>query len=67
MLFKKKLDQMVDVEQSEKRWKDTTENEKLEKKDGLAMFLAAFLVFFPALLIIAGIFVGLTFLFFSRG
>lgn len=63
-MFKKRLDRVVRIKESHEKFKQTLEKEPLEKKDLPALIIAAFLVFVPALLVIIGLFVLVSVLFF---
>lgn len=58
--------QVVDVEQAESKFKEGIEKTPLEKNDVLAMIIAAFAVFLPALLLVLGFFYGVMYFFFLR-
>lgn len=68
MLFEKKIKRVVDVEHAEEEFERQMEEEgiELEKKDRLAMVLAAFIVFIPALLVVIGVFLFVIWFFFMR-
>lgn len=66
MWWNRKVDRLVDVEKSEKKFAETLKNEKLEKGDVPAMIIAALLVIFPVLLVVGGLFALLAFLFFRQ-
>lgn len=66
MLFKGKIDRVVNVEKSEERFRRTLEREKLEKNDPLAMVLAAVLTFLPAVAVMVLVFLAVIWLFFLR-
>ena len=66
MFFEKKIIHLVNVEKAEKTFKENMKDEKLEKKDILAMIIAAFLVYIPAFFIVCGVFLFFIWLFFLR-
>lgn len=68
MLFDKKVKRVIDVEKAEEEFEKQMEEEgiELEKKDRLAMILAAFIVFIPALLLVLGVFLFVIWFFFLR-
>lgn len=66
MWWNRKVDRLVDVEKSEKKFAEILKNEKLEKGDVPAMIIAALLVIFPVLLVVGGLFALLAFLFFRQ-
>lgn len=66
MFFKKKLDRVLNVEEAEKRFEEQMEGQELERKDKIAMVLAALIVFVPALLLVIGAFLFVIWLFFLR-
>lgn len=68
MLFDKKVKRVIDVEKAEEEFEKQMEEEgiELEKKDRLAMILAAFIVFIPALLLVLGVFLFAIWFFFLR-
>ena len=68
MLFEKKIKRVVDVDVEEDELEKRMEEEgvELEKKDRLAMILAAFIVFIPAVLLVLGFFALVIWFFFLR-
>ncbi len=68
MLFEKKIKRVVDVDVAEDELEKRMEEEgvELEKKDRLAMILAAFIVFIPAVLLVLGFFALVIWFFFLR-
>ena len=68
MLFEKKIKRVVDVDVAEDELEKRMEEERveLEKKDRLAMILAAFIVFIPAVLLVLGFFALVIWFFFLR-
>ena len=50
MFFNKKLNRVVHLEESEKRFEEELEDVELEKIDRLAMAIAGLLVFIPVVL-----------------
>ena len=66
MLFKKKIDRLVDVEKNENNFKETLQQEPLEKNDRVAMVIAAMIVFIPALLVVVAVMVGISYFFMVR-
>ena len=66
MLFSKKVKRVLDVEKAEKAFEERMENVELDKKDRMAMVIAALIVFVPALLLVLGIFLGVIWLVFGR-
>ncbi len=50
MFFNKKLNRVVHLEESEKRFEEELEDVELEKGDRLAMAIAGLLVFIPVVL-----------------
>lgn len=68
MLFEKKIKRVIDVEKAEEEFEKQMEEEnvELEKKDRLAMILAAFIVFVPAVLLVLGFFAFVIWFFFLR-
>lgn len=64
MFYKSKLDRLVNVKKSEERWAQDRKKLDLEKKDKPAMIIAAFLVFLPAILLVAAIFLLVIWIFF---
>lgn len=68
MLFEKKIKRVVDVDVAEDELQKRMEEEgvELEKKDRLAMILAAFIVFIPAVLFVLGFFALAIWFFFLR-
>ena len=68
MLFEKKIKRVVDVDVAEDELEKRMEEEGVEreKKDRLAMILAAFIVFIPAVLLVLGFFALVIWFFFLR-
>lgn len=68
MLFEKKIKRVVDVDLAEDELQKRMEEEgiELEKKDRLAMILAGFIVFIPAVLLVLGFFALVIWFFFLR-
>ena len=68
MLFEKKIKRVVDVDVAEDELQKRMEEEgvELEKKDRLAMILAAFIVFIQAVLLVLGFFALVIWFFFLR-
>ena len=56
MFFLKRLNRVLDVKKAEERFQEDMEKTSLEKKDRLAMILAALIVFIPALLLVVAVF-----------
>lgn len=64
MIPKRKLDRMFNLKKvEEENENELPEKVELEKNDGIALFLAAFITFVPALLVIIGVIVLLVWLF----
>ncbi len=66
-MFNRRLKRVVKVEESEKRFREQLEKEKLEKKDIPAMIIAALLTFLPALILVIGLVLLVSWLLFGRG
>ena len=67
MFFQKKLKRVLtNHKEAEERFAKEREERPLEKNDRLAMILAALAVFVPALLVVAGIFFLVIYVFFLR-
>lgn len=66
MLFRKKLDRLIDPEKAEEEFEERMEKVELEKKDRLAMILAGLIVFVPAMLLVVGAFLLGIWFFFGR-
>lgn len=66
MFFRKKVDRVINVEKAEERFEKEMEGQELEKKDRLAMIIAALLVFIPVLLLVIGAFLLVIWFFFYR-
>ncbi|WP_295341790.1 hypothetical protein [Subdoligranulum variabile] len=67
MFFQKKLKRVLtNHKEAEERFAKEREELPLEKNDRLAMILAALAVFVPALLVVAGIFFLVIYVFFLR-
>lgn len=52
MLFQKKVNRVIDPDKAEEEFEERMEGVELEKNDRLAMILAGFIVFIPALLLV---------------
>lgn len=52
MFFKKRIDRIRKIEQSEEQFKNILKEEPLEKSDKLAMVIASLIVFLPALIVV---------------
>ena len=66
MFFLKRLNRILDVKKAEERFQEDMEKTSLEKKDRLAMILAALIVFIPALLLVVAVFGLVIYFFFFR-
>ena len=66
MFFRKKLNRVLHVKEPEARFEKDMENTPLEKKDRLAMVLAALIVFIPAVLLVVLAFGLVLYFFFFR-
>lgn len=66
MSLMSKVKERINVEQIEEQFKKDMEKVSLEKNDRLAMIIAAFAVFIPALLFVLGFFYGVIYFFFLR-
>ena len=66
MFFLKRLNRVLDVKKAEVRFQEDMEKTSLEKKDRLAMILAALIVFIPALLLVVAVFGLVIYFFFFR-
>ncbi len=66
MFFLKRLNRVLDVKKAEERFQEDMEKTSLEKKDRLAMILAALIVFIPALLLVVAVFGLVIYFFFFR-
>ena len=66
MFFRKKLNRVLHVKEAEERFEKDMENSPLEKKDRLAMVLAALIVFIPAVLLVVLAFGLVLYFFFFR-
>ena len=66
MLYKRKMDRVVDVEKSEENFRKALEKEPLEKGDLKAMMIAALCVFVPVFILVAGLMVGFSYFFMIR-
>lgn len=66
MLFRKKVDRVIRPDKAEEEFEERMEGVELEKNDRLAMILAAFLVFVPAVLLVVGGFAVAIWFFFGR-
>ena len=65
MLFGKKINRVLNVKEAEERFEKEREL-PLEKKDRLAMILAALIVFIPVLILVIAAFLLVLYLFFFR-
>lgn len=54
MFFKEKINRVVDVDKIEKEFAQNDDKIDLEKNDILALFISAFIVFVPVLVIVIG-------------
>lgn len=61
-----KFTKLSDVKKAESEFQETMENIELEKTDGLAMIIAAFIVFIPVVIIIITLLYSVCWLFFFR-
>ena len=66
MLYKRKMDRVVDVEKSEENFRKTLEKEPLEKGDMKAMIIAALIVFVPVAILVVAAMVGFAYFFMIR-
>lgn len=66
MFFRKKLNRVLHVKEAEERFEKDMENTPLEKKDRLAMVLAALILFIPAVLLVVLAFGLVLYFFFFR-
>ena len=66
MLFGKKINRVLNVKEAEERFEKEREELPLEKKDRLAMILAALIVFIPVLIGVLAVFLLVIYLFFFR-
>ena len=66
MFFRKKLNRVLHVKEAEERFEKDIEETPLEKKDRLAMVLAALIVFVPAVLLVVLVFALVLYFFFFR-
>lgn len=66
MFFRKKLNRVLHVKETEERFEKDMENTPLEKNDRLAMVLAALIVFIPAVLLVVLAFGLVLYFFFFR-
>lgn len=66
MMFKEKIDRVIDVDKVERDFKENEDKVDLEKNDILALLIASFLVFVPVMVIIVLGLVGVAKLFFFR-
>lgn len=66
MIFKRKIDKLINVEEAENRFKKEIEEEQFNAKDIAAMMIAAILVFLPALILVIGVFLFVIWFFFLR-
>lgn len=54
MMFKNKIDRVLDVDKIERDFEKNEDKIELEKNDVLALFISAFIVFVPVLVIVVG-------------
>lgn len=66
MLFQKKVNRVIDPDKAEEEFEERMEGVELEKNDRLAMILAGFIVFIPALLLVIGVLGLVIWFFFGR-
>lgn len=66
MIFKRKIDKLINVEEAENRFKKEIEEEQFNAKDIAAMMIAAILIFLPALILVIGVFLFVIWFFFLR-
>ena len=66
MLFGKKINRVLNVKEAEERFEKEWEELPLEKKDRLAMILAALIVFIPVLILVIAALLLVLYLFFFR-
>ena len=66
MFFRKKLNRVIHGKEKDERFEKDMENTPLEKKDRLAMVLAALIVFIPAVLLVVLAFGLVLYFFFFR-
>ena len=71
MFFKRKVDRLIDIKSAEEKFAGELEDLKKEgiepeRKDRLAMVLAAYLIFIPVLLLLGGVFVLVPWIFFCK-
>jgi len=69
MLFKRKVDRVINVKSAEEKFKEELESLKREgmepeRKDKLAMVLAAYFMFIPEVLLVGGLLVLAMWMFF---
>lgn len=65
-MFWDKINRVVKLSESEKKFKKTMEETPLEKNDLLAMILAAIITFLPAVIVVILIFLAVIWFFFLR-
>ena len=66
MLFGKKIDRVLNVKVAEERFETYREELPLDKKDRLALILAALIVFIPVLIGVIAVLLLVLYLFFFR-
>lgn len=66
MSLKNKLDNCIDIEKIERESEQNTDKIELEKNDGKAIFIAAFLVFTPVILFVSTFFYALIWFIYLR-
>ena len=71
MFFKRKVDKMIDIIGAEEKFAGELEELKKEgmepeRKDRLAMVLAAYLIFIPEVLLVGGLFALVIWMFFGK-
>lgn len=71
MFFKRKVDKLIDINGAEEKFAGELEELKKEglepeKKDRLAMVLAAYLIFIPEVLLVGGLFALVIWMFFGN-
>lgn len=71
MFFKRKVDKLIHIKSAEEKFAGELEDLKKEgmepeRKDRLAMVLAAYLIFIPEVLLVGGLFALVIWMFFSK-
>ena len=66
MLFKRKIDRMINVEEQEEKFRKTLEKEPLEKGDLRAMIIAGLIVFVPVVIVVVLVMIGISYFFMVR-